>query len=143
MASTVLQIMEAIETQLATISGLRVSEYKPDAINPPQAIVGVPPIDYWETFNNGSYDINATITVLTSAAYDRVGQRKLAGYADPTGAQSIFAAFKAAPAVGVQTLGGVVDSCAIKTFRPLGIDEVAAIGYFGGIFELIVLATGV
>lgn len=43
MAPTIEQVMLGIEARLDTITGLRTSEYSADQINPPQAIVGVPP----------------------------------------------------------------------------------------------------
>jgi hypothetical protein len=139
MAPTIEQIMDGIETRLATISGLRVSDVSPGQINPPCAIVGVPAItSYHATFGSGRMTLDdITVTVLVSAAVDRVGQKKLAGYANPTGSTSIKAAVE-----GDKTLGGVVDDCIVVSFRPLGLDEVGVIGYFGGIFQLRAIAIG-
>ena len=138
MATTITQIMQGIETRLATISGLRVAEYKPGQVNPPQAVVGVPPIpEYHKTMRMGKFTIDPTVTVFVSAAYDRVGQLKLAGYADPAGSTSIRAAIE-----GDKTLGGVADDCIVVSFRPLGLEEVGALGYYGGLFVLRAVASG-
>ena len=139
MAPTIAQVMQGIETRLATISGLRVNDVKADQINPPAAIVGVPPIpSYHATMARGKFLVEPTVTVLVSAAYDRTGQLALASYADPTGATSVLSAIE-----GDRTLGGVVDDCIVIDFRPLGLEEVGLIGYYGGVFTLRAVATGV
>lgn len=138
MAPTIEQIMLGVETRLKTITGLRAEEYVPDSINPPCAIVGVPPVEYHATFGNGHMKLPCTVTVLVSAALDRQGQLKLAGYVNPTGATSIKAAIE-----GDSTLGGVVSDCKVMSFRPLGIEEVGVVGYYGGVFDLLIVATGV
>jgi len=130
--------MLGVETRLATISGLRVAEYKPDQINPPQAVVGVPPIpDYRRAFGRGIFAVDPTVTVLVSAAMDRAGQIKLASYADVTGANSIPAAIEADKTLG---LTGV--ECYVLSFQPLGLEEVGVIGYYGGVFQLRCIVPG-
>lgn len=130
--------MLGIESRLATITGLRVSEFVPDQVNPPQAIVGVPPIpEYRAAFARGIYRLEPTVTVLVSAALDRTGQLKLASYANATGASSIPAAIEADKTLG---LAGV--ECLVKSFQPLGLEAVGALGYYGGVFTLTVQATG-
>lgn len=138
-APTIEQVMLGIETRLKTISGLRVTEYAADQINPPHAIVGVPPIpEYRTTMGRGYFTIEPTVTVLVSAALDRAGQLKLASYANVTGASSIPAAIEAD-----RTLGGVVDECWVLSFEPLGMEDVGLIGYYGGVFQLRTVAKGV
>lgn len=140
MAPTIEQIMDGIETRLATITGLRVSDVSPGQISPPCAIVGVPSVtDYHATFGSARMKLDdLTVTVLVSAAApDRVSQKKLAGYANPTGDTSVKAAIEAD-----KTLGGVVDDCIVTSFRPLGLEEVGALGYYGGIFQLRAIAIG-
>jgi hypothetical protein len=137
-AATIEQIMLGIESRLATITGLRVAEYVPDQINPPQAIVGVPPIpEYRSAMQRGIYRINPTVTVLVSAALDRTGQLKLASYCNVTGDSSIPAAIEADKTLG---LAGV--ECIVTSFEPLGLRDVGALGYYGGVFQLAVIATG-
>lgn len=139
MAPSTLQVMDGIEARLATIDGLRTAPITLDAINPPTAIVGVPEIpEYRTTFRRGRFELNPTVTILVSAAFDRIGQRRLATYADVTGATSIPAAIEAD-----RTLGGVVEECWVLDFRALGLEEVGVIGYYGGVFNLRVVAPGV
>lgn len=140
MAPTIEQIMDGLEVRLATISGLRVSDVSPGQINPPCAVIGVPAVtNYHATFGSARMTLDdLSVTVLVSAAYDRAGQKKLAGYANPTGATSVKAAVEAD-----KTLGGTVDDCVVLSFRPLGLEEVGVIGYFGGVFQLRAIAIGV
>lgn len=136
--ATIAEIMAGIETRLATISGLRVNDVSPGQIVPPCAIVGVPPIgDYNATMADGHWDVTPTVTVLTSSAMDRTGQLALASYADHSGDSSIRAAIDAD-----QTLDGLVEYCFVKSFRPLGLEEVGVVGYYGGVFELEVAVGG-
>lgn len=137
-APTIVQVMDGIEAALATITGLRTSEYKPGAVTPPQAIVGVPPIRYHDTMGNGQVVFeNVTVTVLTSKEYTRAGQRQLAQYADPNSATSVRKAIEADP-----TLGGVVTALIVKTFEPISETLYDQVGYFGGTFTLDVYAAG-
>jgi hypothetical protein len=138
-ATTIGGLLTAIEAALGAIDGLRVAGYVADQINPPQAIVGVPPIPaYRQTFGRGIFRMEPTVTVLVSAALDRVGQLALAEYADVTGGKSIPAAIEAD-----MTLGGIVASCTVTSFRPLGLKDVGVIGFYGGVFSLLVTAKGV
>lgn len=135
---TIADIMRGIEARLETIPGLRVSDVTPDQINPPAAIVGVPPIPaYHATMARGRMTVEPTVTVLVSAAIDRVGQLALAEYANPTGAKSIAAAIE-----GDRTLGKVVEDCIVTSFRPLGLEDVGVIGYYGGEWTLRAVAAG-
>lgn len=137
-APDITEVMDGIEARLATIPNLRVSSETAPQINPPQAIVGVPPIpNYHATMGRGRFQVEPTVTVFTSKAYDRTGQRKLAAYANPTGSESIIAAIE-----GDRQLGGVVHDCIVVSFEVLGLQEVGIIGYFGGRFQLRVVAQG-
>lgn len=133
---TVQAVMLGIETRLQTIPGLvQASAVKPEGITTPAAIVGVPPVeDYQQAFARTKYTLRPTITVLTSAALDRVGQLKLAEYVSLSGSSSIPAAIHADP-----TLGGAAEAAEVESFRPFGIDDVGRIGYYGGMFVLRVM----
>lgn len=133
-APTISQVLAGLETRLLTIDGLRVDAYMADQINPPAALVGVPPIEsYRQTMQRGILMMQPTIYVFVSAALDRIGQQLLAEFADVTGSRSIPLAIE-----GDRTLGGVVQDVVVQAFRPLGMDEVGQIGYYGGVFDLLV-----
>jgi hypothetical protein len=138
-APTVGQVLAGIETQLKTIAGLRTNQYVPDQLNPPQAVVDFPgDITYHEAFAHGKFRFDPTVTILVSKAVDRVGTAALAAYASPTGARSIHTAIELD-----RTLGAVVDDCIVVHFRRLNQQEIDGIGFFGGVFTLHVIATGV
>lgn len=128
------QVLEGIEARLLTV-GLRATAHVADNVSPPAAVVGVPDVEsYEEAYGRGKYNLAPTITVLTSAALDRTGQLALADYASLTGPLSVFAAIEAD-----RTLGGAAEDTRVESFRPLGLDEVGRIGYYGGIFTVTVL----
>lgn len=131
-APTIEQIVLGIETRLKTITGLRVEEYVPDQINPPQAIVDVPSIpEYRAAMRRGIFVVEPTITVFASAATDRTGQAKLRSYATVTGASSIPAAIEAD-----RTLGLTGVDCIVMSYVRLGLESVGALGYYAGVFQL-------
>ncbi|MFF5988141.1 hypothetical protein [Prauserella flavalba] len=130
--------MNGIAQRLETISGLRVSPTVPSQINPPAAIVGPPDIpDYRSTFKRGRWRLVFTVTVLVSKTVERIGQTRLASYADVTGPTSIPLAIE-----GDRSLGGIVEECYVSSFRVLGAEEVGQLSYYGGLFEIPVVAEG-
>jgi hypothetical protein len=134
--------MQGIETRLKTIQvngqNMRTAPYLPDQVNPPMAVVGVPPIPrYHGTFTHGKFELDVPVIVLVSKVVDRIDQATLAAFADIDGTLSVHKAIE-----GDRTLGGAVDDCIVVSFRPLGNEEVGAIGYYGGEFTLHVVAAG-
>jgi len=138
-APTIRQILDGITVRLKTISGLQVLDVWPGQNMGPCAVLGVPAIDnYRLTMRRGTFDLNPTVTALVPSSVADSGQRLLADFSNPTGDLSFLTAIE-----GDKTLGGVVASCHVESFRPLGsMDEVGAIGYFGGLFTLYVAAEG-
>lgn len=133
-APTLRQIMAGLATRMQTIPGLNVPDtgISSGQITPPAAIIGVPAItNYHATFGRARGELAPTITVLTSTTMDQAGQLLLADYADHSGSSSVAAAVAAD-----QTLGGVVEWCVVDDFRPLGLEEVGLLGYYGGVFSL-------
>lgn len=130
---TLWELMEAVATRLETVPLLRANGFSPSAINPPTAIVPVPPVpSYRAAMNRGTVLIEDwPITILTSSQVDRVGQQLLAEYLSWTGASSVITALEGEP-----TLGGVVSDLIVQSARPLGMEEVGIIGYFGGEIRL-------
>jgi hypothetical protein len=146
-ATSIRDLMAALGTALRRIEGLRCNAdgaIVPAQISPPEAIVGVPPIEnYHAAFQRGTYVVEMPIWVLVSNAVDRVGQLALADYASPDGPLSVRAALETVDSPdGRHTLGGVVSDVLVVDFRPLGIEEVGAIGYFGGVWTVRVIAPG-
>ena len=143
MAASIEEIMDAVEVRLKTIPGLRTDDIAAGqqnvSGNASVATVAVPPIPaYRSTMGRGSYELLLDVYVNVSPTPTRVGQRKLAAFASQTGDKSIRAAVEAD-----RTLGGTVQDCIVRSFEPLGLEQVGALGYFGGVFSLYVIASGV
>lgn len=131
-------VMEALSATLLTVEGLSVSLSPTGNIKPPHAIVGVPAIvDYRKARAGTRLDLEVTITLLTSSAFDETGALRLAEYANPTGSRSLYAAIERD-----RTLGGLVEQAMIRDFRPLDYDEYGSIQYYGGQFTTEVMVRG-
>ena len=102
-------IRDGIATNLATISGLRVSADVPDNPNPPQAIVQLQSVDYDGAFQGGLTTYSFLVTVLVGRAAERSAQTKLNAYAS-TGAGGIKAAIESD-----KTLGGSAYDVTVET----------------------------
>lgn len=137
MAPTLRDIMAGIERNLATVD-IQTFDYNPNNPIVPCAMVSISSIpDYRETFTAGTYLPRFTVTVLVSAVMDREGQLALADYANPTGSNSIKTAIESDP-----TLGGIVHQCVVEGFEPLGLEQVAGYGYYGGEWSVLVVSAG-
>lgn len=131
-------VMRALKATLKNIDGLAVSMAQTGQVNPPMAVLGVPTIlDYRKAFGGLRLDIEPSITILTSSAFDEIGTLMLADFFSPSGPRSIVACIDADP-----TLGGVVERARVTDARPLGLEEFGAIGYYGGILTVSVMARG-
>lgn len=130
--------MTGLKTRLATISGLHALDFAPDNPVPPTAFPLVPAFDYRQSMGRGTYTLPFRIAVLTGAQLDREGQMNLAGYANQTGATSVRAAIE-----GDGTLGGIVAGSVVDDFDPQGLEQVGLAQYYGGIFNVRVIASGV
>lgn len=143
MAATLPELMDGLEGLLDNITGLRVKDVVgpslPVSGNASAAVIFTPAIpSYRATFGRGIYELDIEVGVFTATVIDRMGQRKLALFASQTGDSSIRAAVEAD-----STLGGVAQTSYLASFRPLGIEEVGVLGYFGGIFTVHLAASGV
>lgn len=133
-----LAVCTALRDTLKGIDKLSVGIALTGSINPPYAFVGVPTIEsYRRAFAGARMDIVISLTILTSAAMDEIGTRRLIEYSSPDGDKSIFRRIEEN-----KTLGGKVESAEVVDFRPLGPEEVGAIGYFGGEFSIRIMARG-
>ena len=143
MASSLTDVMDALETALADVPNLRTRDVVgpdlPVTGNASAAVVFTPDIpSYRSTMGRGTYHLDVEIGVFTSTGVDRVGQRKLAAFASQTGDASIRAAIETD-----STLGGTVSTSYLSSFRRLGTEEFGLIGYFGGIFTVFIQLPGV
>lgn len=133
------QIVGGVAARLETIPGLNVAQYFRGSITPPMAVVGVPSVtEYHAAMGRSSlYQVDVSVHLFTSSATDEEGQRALARFAAPTGASSVREAVEAD-----RKLGDLVQDCIVREFRPLNLEEYAALQYFGGVFTLQIVAKG-
>lgn len=107
-------IRAGLKANLATISGLRVSDEILDNPQPPVAMIALSNIEYHQTMRNGA-KYNFMVQVIVGRASERHAQRALDLYVNPEGASSVKA--------GVEldrTLGGVVDDVVCESMPNVG-----------------------
>jgi len=92
--ASVSALREAIATNLATISGLRVSSFVPDNPNPPMAVISPQGIEYHKSFANGLNTYNFTVAVFVARVSERTAQNSLDAYCASSGSSSIKSAIE-------------------------------------------------
>ncbi len=110
MAATISQVNAGIKTRLATISGLRVFDYMPDAVNPPLAFPVLTGIEYHKAFSGGDVQFSYNVGVVVGRVSERTAQTTLDQFMSYSGASSIRAALE-----GDKTLGGIVDTLTLSS----------------------------
>ena len=134
-------IATALKSTVETATGLRGWDYVPDDFQPPAFFVAPGEItrSSFETATAmGEMTIPFDLVVLMPRGSDRAGQSKLFDYVSFNTATSVWKAVKATPSLGLSET-----NAAVLRYRPLGIEEIAAYGYIGGSFEILVLTKGV
>jgi hypothetical protein len=87
-------LRDGIAANLSTITGLRVSAFVPDNINPPLAIVTPQNIEYHRSFQNGLNTYSFIVSVFVGRVSERSAQNTLDAYCSPTGSSSIKSAIE-------------------------------------------------
>lgn len=135
MAHVVTTVRAAIETRLATISGLQARDRLPDLIDPPLAVVWPSGVDYDEAMGRGSDTYTWSVAVFICRADVDEAQLILDQYLDSASSTSIKAAVEGgSPA---RTLAGTVNAVHVRAVSDIGVAEVAGIPYLFAEFELI------
>ena len=131
--ATIAQVAAGLASVLDDVPGLRVVTFVADDVNPPVAILHLLEVEP-ETMGRGISTLTWEATVLVSRAVDRVGQEALYDYASLAGTNSVWAA------VGHNNTLGLPDGtqATVMRYRGLGLEELAAYGYYGGVFEIAV-----
>lgn len=145
--ASIVQIAAAIETRLDTITGLRTFDYPVAGGTPPLAF---PVFTGWSPISNGRaghFTATFDIYVFTSTTVrSQDGYKKLLGFADWSGADSIYLALWDGNNPAAGTFGGLTDtSFNVDTgqgFRELGVEEVDAYQMNGGVFAVEVHTKG-
>ena len=73
-------VMDQVSSALATLSGLRVTPYWSDRINPPAAVVGWPEITYDTTMSRGSDMFTLPVFVMVGTIDARTSRDVLSPY---------------------------------------------------------------
>lgn len=132
------QVRAALGTALTSIPDLEVHDTIGGSYNVPFAVIRVDDLDEpRETFSrSGTIALPMQVFVFVARPDDELAQIALDEYLDWAGDMSIVDALESDP-----TLGGVVDSVWWNSFRNLGAEEVAGLGYFGGVWGFTVRLT--
>lgn len=128
-------IRSGLGTNLASVSGLRVSTYIPDDISPPVAVISAPTITYDTAFRDGLHTYDFTVTVIVGRTSERNAQARLDDYADPTGALSIKTALESDP-----TLGGAAQTLRVTRTNGNQVVQVGETIYAAVEFTVVVYA---
>lgn len=113
--TSIAAIRQGLATNLATISGLRVSAEIPDSPNPPIAIVNLEGVEYDLAMKQGLTQYNFNVSVIVGRAAEREMQRKLDTYLMTSGSQSVKLAIESD-----RTLSGVVYDLRVVNSSSIG-----------------------
>jgi hypothetical protein len=133
--SLVSELRAGIKTNLATINGLRVSDYQPDNINPPVAIVFPVSLNYDETFHRGMQTYTFAVQVIVGKVSERSGQSAIDSYVSSTGTNSIKLAIESD-----KTLSGKAFDLRVTDMRNYGELIVGEVNYLSAEFVVLCYA---
>jgi hypothetical protein len=129
------ELRAGIKTNLATITGLRVSDFQPDNINPPVAIVFPISVNYDETFARGMQTYTFSVQVIVGRVSERSGQNSIDAYISSTGSKSIKLAIESN-----KTLGGKAFDLRVTDMRNYGELLVGEVNYLSAEFVVLCYA---
>lgn len=134
MSSTILQVIQGVETRLETISRLRAYDLLDGTPALPAALILPEAEDYHATFGNDFALTELAVVVhCITAGPTRPTQQLVYGWMDPDSDTSVRKAIEDAP-----TLGGVAASSQVQSARAGFFDE-NGLTYFGARFDVRVL----
>ena len=133
--ASITELRAGIKTNLATINGLRVSDYQPDSINPPVAIVFPVSLNYDETFHRGMQTYTFAVQVIVGRVSERTGQSTIDSYCSSTGTNSIKLAIESD-----KTLAGKAFDLRVTDMRNYGELTVGEVNYLSAEFVVLCYA---
>lgn len=133
--ASITELRAGIKTNLATINGLRVSDYQPDNINPPVAIVFPVSLNYDETFHRGMQTYTFAVQVIVGRVSERTGQSTIDSYCSSTGTNSIKLAIESD-----KTLAGKAFDLRVTDMRNYGELLVGEVNYLSAEFLVLCYA---
>lgn len=123
-------IRDGIATNVATISGLRVSKEIPDNPNPPIAVIMLNSVSYDGAMHRGLVTYSFVITIIVGRVAEREAQRKLDGYIS-TGSGSLKAAVESD-----KTLGGSAYDVRVSEMTNVGAVSLGEVNYLAADFAV-------
>jgi len=129
------ELRHGIGTNLATISGLRVSDLLPDQPNPPVAIISLDNVSYDKAFHRGLHNYTFSVLVLVGRVSERTGQTLLDSYSSPTGTASIKLAIESD-----RTLGGKANDVLVEGMRAYSTISIGDVKYLAAEFVVLCYA---
>jgi hypothetical protein len=133
--ASISELRAGIKANLATISGLRVSDFQPDNINPPVAIVFPISVNYDDTFQRGMQTYTFSVQVIVGRVSERTGQNSIDAYVSSTGVNSIKLAIESN-----KTLGGKAFDLRVTDMRNYGELLVGEVNYLSAEFVVLCYA---
>jgi len=133
--ASITELRAGIKANLATINGLRVSDYQPDSINPPVAIVFPVSLNYDETFHRGMQTYTFAVQVIVGRVSERTGQSTIDSYCSTTGSNSIKLAIESD-----KTLSGKAFDLRVTDMRNYGELLVGEVNYLSAEFVVLCYA---
>jgi hypothetical protein len=133
--ASISELRAGIKTNLATITGLRVSDFQPDNINPPVAIVFPISVNYDDAFARGMQTYTFSVQVIVGRVSERTGQNSIDAYISSTGTKSIKLAIESN-----KTLGGKAFDLRVTDMRNYGELLVGEVNYLSAEFVVLCYA---
>lgn len=133
--ASISELRAGIKANLATISGLRVSDFQPDNINPPVAIVFPISVNYDDTFQRGMQTYTFSVQVIVGRVSERSGQNSIDAYVSSTGVNSIKLAIESN-----KTLSGKAFDLRVTDMRNYGELTVGEVNYLSAEFVVLCYA---
>ena len=133
--SIINDLRDGLANNLATIPGLRVASELIDNPSPPVALVALESVEYDQAYQNGLTLYGFTITVIVGRVAERTAQRKLDGYMQPSGEQSVKIAVESD-----RTLSGSAQDIRVVSAGSVGSIQVNDQTYLAAEFTVTVYA---
>jgi hypothetical protein len=133
--ASISELRAGIKNNLATISGLRTSDYQPDSINPPVAIVFPVSLNFDETFHRGMQTYTFAVQVIVGRVSERSAQSSIDSYCSSTGTNSIKLAIESD-----KTLAGKAFDLRVTDMRNYGELIVGEVNYLSAEFVVLCYA---
>jgi hypothetical protein len=133
--ASITDLRTGIKNNLATITGLRVSDFQPDNVNPPVAIVFPISVNYDETFARGMQTYTFSVQIIVGRVSERTGQSAIDSFISSTGSNSIKLAIESD-----KTLNGKAFDLRVTDMRNYGELLAGEVNYLSAEFVVLCYA---